>query len=179
MVIEAVDELFPVFGSGVVAVMFAVLIRTVPVAAAGDCITTGNVAVAPTASEVAVQVIVPVAPTPGVAQTQPAGGAKETNVAFAVPVISLAVASAKTAPALTAGPRFFTTAVMVKFVLGGTVGADGVFTTDRSAPVAVLTVVTTVAVLFARLGSVVPEVIVSTSTIAFPRACHFPPPRQR
>ncbi len=32
------------------------------------------------------QVIVPVAPTPGVAQTQPAGVAKETNVAFAVPV---------------------------------------------------------------------------------------------
>src|SRR5258705_5134265 len=62
-----VEAPLPGVGSVVVDVAFAVLL-IVPVVAGATCITKVNVAEAPDASEAIVQVIVPVAPTPGVAQ---------------------------------------------------------------------------------------------------------------
>ena len=174
-VIVAVAELFPKFGSGVDDAILAVPSRTVPAgAAAGTFMTMGNVAVPAAARVAAVQVIVPVAPTAGVEQTHPAGGTSETNVAFTVPAALLDVASVNTAEAAAAGPWFVTTAVIVKFVPAVTVGADAVFLTERSACVAVPTVVITVAVLFARFGSDVPDVTLSTSTICVPLGVPFP-----
>ena len=63
------------------------------------------------------------------------------------------------------GPWFFTTAVMVTVVPARVVGDEEVMVVSRSAPVARLTVVRAVAELFAKLGSDVPEVMLSTSAI--------------
>jgi hypothetical protein len=165
-VTEAVDTLLPVFGSGVDAEIEAVLDKTVPDgAAAGTAMTIGKVAVPFSASEPMVQLIVPEVPAVGVLQDQPVGTDMETNVALTVAPALLAVGSVNTTADAVAGPLLMTTAVIVKFVPAVTVGADGVFVTPRSACVPVLTVLTAVAVLFARFGSLVPDVTLSTSVI--------------
>lgn len=172
---EAVAMLLPVFGSGVEAEIVAVPERTVPDgAAAGTAITIGNVAVPFNASELMVQVIVPVVPAVGVLQDHPLGTTMETKVASTVPAELLAVGSVNTTEDAAAGPLLVTTAVMVKFVPAVTVGADAVLVTARSACVPVLTVLMAVAVLFARFGSLVPDVTLSTSVICVPLAVPFP-----
>ena len=168
--IEAVAELLPLFGSGVEEAIFAVLKRTVPDGTeAGTVMTTGNVEVPlPATMEAAVHVIVPVKPAVGVVQDQPLGATKEKNVAFCVPAALLAVGSVKDSEEAVAGPLLLTTAVMVKLEPARTVGAEAVLVTARSAWPATATVVMAVAVLLARLGSVVPDVTLSTSMICVP-----------
>jgi hypothetical protein len=124
--------------------------------------TTGKFATAPEATVVAVHVTVPVPPTAGLVQAHPAGVASERNVVLA------GIASVKTALAALVGPLLVTTPVIVKLVFGITVGVDAVFVTCKSADVEIPTVVIAVAELFVRFGSVVPEVMLSTSTICVP-----------
>lgn len=94
------------FGSLVVALTFAVSEITVPDGVPAVTWSTGlKVAVAPKASDAMVQVMVPVPPTAGVTQDQPAGVGKDTKVVFAGNVsVKLTVAAA-------AGPLFVTTCV--------------------------------------------------------------------
>src|SRR5580692_3223099 len=74
-VVDAVAELFPEFGSGVVAAMLAVAEITVPEGVAEFTFNTSeNVAVALAVNEPIVQVNVPVPPTRMVLQDQPVGG---------------------------------------------------------------------------------------------------------
>ena len=104
-VTEAVALLFPVFGSGVAAAMFAVDDSTVPAdAPEGAVITTANVPVPFAANEEMEQVIVPACPTVGVLQFHPAGCVRETNVAFTVPAVLLAVGMVMATPVAVAGP---------------------------------------------------------------------------
>lgn len=174
-VVVAVAALFPAFGSGVEAAMLAVPKRTAPDAAPdGTFMTIGNVAVPPNAKDAMVHVIVPVPPAVGVLQAHPLGTTSETNVAFTVAALLLAVFSVNTKPEAVAGPLLVTTAVIVKLEPARTVGDDAVLVTARSACVAVPTVVMTVAVLFAKFGSLVPEVTSSTSTICVPLVVPFP-----
>ena len=108
------------------------------------------------------------------AEAHPLGTTRETNVAFTVAALLLAVFSVKTKPEAVPGPLLVTTAVIVKLEPARTVGEDAVLVTARSACVAVPTVVMTVAVLLARFGSFVPEVTLSTSTICVPLVVPFP-----
>lgn len=171
----AVDALFPALGSGVDAAILPVPKRTVPDAAPdGTFMTIGNVAVPPDAKDAMVHVIVPVPPAVGVLQAHPLGTTSETNVAFTVAALLLAVFSVNTKPDAVAGPLLVTTAVIVKLEPARTVGDDAVLVTAKSACVAVPTVVMAVAVLFARLGSFVPEVMLLTSTICVPLVVPFP-----
>src|SRR4029079_10121789 len=74
--VEAVS--FDVIVCAVVVVMVVVVLSVVPAAAVVLTCTCGvNVALAPTARDAMVQVIVPPEPTPGVAHDQPAGGVSE------------------------------------------------------------------------------------------------------
>jgi hypothetical protein len=80
----AVAVLLDGLGSGVADVIVAVSDKIVPEAVAALTLKTGwNVADAPAAKFEIVQVIVPVPPTDGVTQDQPAGAAREKKVAFA------------------------------------------------------------------------------------------------
>ena len=104
-VTEAVASLLPVLGSGVADATSAVVERTVPAAAeAGTFITMAKVAVAFRAKDVALQLIVPVCPTAGGKQVQPAGDVRETKVAFTVPAVLLAVGSVIATPDAEEGP---------------------------------------------------------------------------
>jgi hypothetical protein len=82
-----------------------------------------------------------------------------------VVALLLAVVSEKDTPEAMAGPLLVTIAVKVKVLPAMTVGEAAVLVTDRSASVEVPTLLIAVAELLARLGSEVPEVMLSTSTI--------------
>ena len=84
------------------------------------------------------------------------------------------IASVKLAVEALAGPLLVTAPVTVNVEPAVTVGAETVFVTARSAEVATPTVVIAVAELFARLGSEVPDVILSTSTICVPFTVAIP-----
>jgi hypothetical protein len=112
----------------------------------------------------AVQVIVPVPPTAGVTQVQPAGGVMLWKVMFAGTFwVSVAVPAV-----VAAGPRFVITWVYVTLLPAATDDADGVFVSDRSACPAAATTSVAVALLLAELGSVVAELTVAVLLIAVP-----------
>ena len=149
--------------SGVGDAMLAVSVITVPEAVPeGTLRTTGKEAVAPAATVAAVQRIEPLVPAVGVLQLQPEGTTSELNV------VLTGVDSVKEALAALAGPLLVTTAVMVRVEPAFTTIGFAVFVMARSALVDTPTVVIAVAELFARLGSVVPEDTLSTSTICVP-----------
>ena len=78
-VVFAVAVLLPGVGSAVVVVTVAVLL-TVPVVPAPTSTTRVNTSLAPEATEGLVQLTVPVAPTAGVVQVQPAADVNELKV---------------------------------------------------------------------------------------------------
>jgi hypothetical protein len=82
-VVEAVELLFAELKSAVALLIVAVLMMVVPVPPELVPRTSVNVAVAGLANVGALQVIVPLPPTAGVAQLNPAGVLMETNVVFA------------------------------------------------------------------------------------------------
>ena len=153
------------FGSGVPELPVAVLEIVEPRGAVASTVTTSvKVADPPFANGVAsVHEIFPVIPTPGVVQFQAPGAVKERNVVFVGTVSTRLVATAA------AGPMFCRTSLYVIVPPGGTEVADAVFVSVRNAEVAEPTTLMAVAVLFARLGSFVPEVIAATSTICVPK----------
>src|SRR5438105_15876050 len=74
-------ESFDVIVCAVVVVIVEVIFSVVPAAVVVLTATCGeNVALTPTASDAIVQVIVPPAPTPGVAHAQPAGTVSERKL---------------------------------------------------------------------------------------------------
>jgi prephenate dehydrogenase len=92
-------------GSIVVAVTEELAV-IVPAATAGATLTTTIMsAEVPAASDGSVQFTVPVPPTAGVVQVQPAGARTDWNV------VLVGVASVKLAPAAAAGPLFVTVCV--------------------------------------------------------------------
>ena len=154
----------PGFGSGVPELPVAVFEMVEPRGAAALTVTTSvNVADPPFASDGNVQEISPVPPTPGVVQFQLPGDVKEKNVVFVGTVSTRLVTTAA------AGPTFCRTSVYVIVPPGGTEVTDAVFVSVRNADVAEPTTLMAVAVLFARLGSFVPEVMAATSTICVPK----------
>lgn len=118
--------------------------------------------VAPLASVGTVQEMFPVPPTGGSPQLAPPGVAMETKVVF--------VGTVSKIPAFTAaaGPLFVITIVNVMFEPATTEGDAAVLVSVRYADVAEPTMLIAVAVLFDRLGSLVPEVTLATSTICEP-----------
>jgi hypothetical protein len=104
-VVEAVALLFPEAKSAVAVETVAVLLIVEPAALAATRTVSVKVAVDATAREALVQETLPVAPTAGVVQVNPAGDASETNVVFAGSV------SARVTFTAAFGPLFVTAIV--------------------------------------------------------------------
>lgn len=157
-----VATLFEGFGSVVADETFAVSVMTVPEGVVAPTVTiTVNVVDAPAAN---VGIVHEIAPGVHVQPEVPDVGVTETKVVFA------GIASLKTTVLALPGPLFVTTTVYVMLLPAITGLGDAAFVIARSAVFAAPTIVTTVAVLFARLGSFVPEVIASVSVICVPVA---------
>lgn len=151
------------FGSVVVEETLAVSVMTVPAGVAEFTVRmTLNVVDAPEATVGLEQVSVP----PATPQVHPVkgDGVAETKVVLA------GMASLKATVFAVAAPLLVTTTVYVKLLPAMTGLGVVVLVMERSAVVAEPTVVWTVAELFARFGSSVPEVALSMSVITVPRA---------
>jgi hypothetical protein len=150
--------LLPGVGSVPVSLTVAEFVIVVPAAVPAFTATTivNAVLVVPAAiAALAVHVIVPVPPTAGkVPQVQPVAAVAETNVVFA------GVVCVRVAPLAAVVPLFVTVSVYVMFLPAPTGFGAAACVIDRSAA---LTVTEAVAVLFAGVGSVVVELIVTVS----------------
>jgi hypothetical protein len=153
------------FGLGVAELAFAVFEINVPLATPEFTFTTNvNVAMAPLAKDGMVQTMLPVPPTAGTGeQLQPPGAASETNVVF------VGTVSYNPLGAAAAGPWLVITIVYVMFEPATTVLDAAVFVSVTYAEVAEPTTVETVAELFVRFESRVPDVMFAVSTICVPK----------
>ena len=93
-------ELLAEFGSVVVLEVVTVLLRVVPAAAPDTCTTSVKLAVAATSRVAVLQWTVPVLPTAGVVQLQPAGAVSAWKVVLAGIVSSSAALAAGLGPLL-------------------------------------------------------------------------------
>ena len=156
----AVAVLLDGLGSGVADETVAVSDRVVPEAVPALTLKTGwNVADAPAARVAMVHVMVPVPPTDGVMQDQPAGGAREKKVVF------VGTVSVKLTEEAADGPAFMTGCVKVTFVPAATGFGDPLLVMVRSAPPGEVTSVVTLDELLLSWGSTVPELTEAMSVI--------------
>ena len=164
-VVLAVALLLPGFGSADGDVTVAVLLITVPAAVAGATVTTRVKTELPTGRVPMVeQLIVPLEPTAGLVQVQPAGVTSEAKV---VPAGRVSVIAAEAA---TVGPALDTVMLYVTVLPAPTGSGLSVIVTDRSA--LAVTVVVAVALLLPRFVSGVgePTETVFVTTVPFATA---------
>jgi hypothetical protein len=156
----AIAKLFEGFGSVVLEETLAVSVITVPDAVPPITVTTTvNVVEAPTANEGFVHEIeMPVHVQPPVPDVL----AAETKVVFA------GSASVNASVLAVLGPLFVMTTVYVMLLPASTGLGEATFVIVRLAVFAAPTIVRTVAVLFARFGSFVPDVTDTVSAICVP-----------
>ena len=159
----AVALLFEGLGSVTDEEPISVSVITVPVAVPAFTFATRvNEAAEPAARLAMLQLIVPVAPTAGVEQLHAAGLASETKV------VLVGIASVKVTVVAAAGPLFVNDCVYVILAPGATVDGAAELVTAMSAEAGLATRVFTVAVLFARLLSLIPELTESVSLMVVP-----------
>lgn len=157
-----VAELFDGFGSVVLEETFAVSVMIVPDGTVAPTFTTTvNVDEAPDANVGIEQEI-----TPGVQVHPPVPELWVTETK----VVLVGIVSLNTTLLALAGPLFVTTTVYVMLFPCSTGLGVAAFVIAKSAVPAAPTRITTVALLFARFGSFVPDVIESVSTICVPLA---------
>lgn len=163
--VTAVVLLLAEFGSLVVAETEELAVMEAAVTVAGTLTTTMMSAAEPAVKLVALQVIVPVAPTAGVVHVHPEGAMTDSNV------VLVGVASVKTTADEVAGPLFVMVCVYVMLLPEKTLDGLAAVLRARSASVATATMSVAVAEFapndwFAALTVAVSVIVVPLVTVA-------------